>query len=213
MYYINYRPFAIIRSDSSTTILSGSTQMVADPEPWLSMSLSEVTALLALFPPKYALESSSSQSLPLFIRAIQPFQFLVQSGTEHWLPDHNITSYSTQFLPSSNFLRPTRFDSTPSKPAASTHTMAYNARRFETLQRLGIEQLPTLYSDRINHKSEYSDAKEMIYPLRGNLPVRTMPVSNSSHDGPFRCTARADNIPRSPARDVRVASPVATQSG
>lgn len=58
--------------------------------------------------------------------------------------------------------------------------MTYNARRCETLQRLGIEQLPTLYGDRTNHRANYSDANEMIAPLGGNLPVRTMPVSDST---------------------------------
>jgi hypothetical protein len=64
--------------------------------------------------------------------------------------------------------------------------MTYNARRCETLQRLGIEQLPTLYSDRMTHRTEYNDANEMISPLGGNLPVRTMPVSISPHDEVFQ---------------------------
>jgi len=162
---------------------------------------------------KYTLESPIFLLLPHFILTIQRFDFSVKSNVKHRLPTTTPTSHSIDPLPLSNSLRPSLFASTRLKLTTSTITMTYNARRCQTLQRLGIEQLPTLYSDRINHKSEYSDAKEMIYPLRGNLPVRTMPVSNSSHDGPFRCTARADNIPRSPARDVRVASPVATQSG
>jgi hypothetical protein len=78
------------------------------------------------------------------------------------------------------------FDPTPPKPTTSTITMTYNARRCETLQRLGIEQLPTLYSDRQNHKAEYVDANEMISPLGGNLPVRTMPVSVYPHDDLFQ---------------------------
>ena len=64
--------------------------------------------------------------------------------------------------------------------------MTYNARRCETLQRLGIEQLPTLYSDRQNHKTEYVHANEMISPFGGNLPVRTMPVSIYPHDDLFQ---------------------------
>jgi hypothetical protein len=64
--------------------------------------------------------------------------------------------------------------------------MTYNARRCETLQRLGIEQLPTLYSDRMTHKAEFCDTNEMISPFGGNLPVRTAPVSSSPHDGLFQ---------------------------
>jgi len=57
--------------------------------------------------------------------------------------------------------------------------MTYNARRCETLQRLGIEQLPTLYGEHVAYRTNYGDANEMVIPLAGNLPVRTMPVSNS----------------------------------
>ena len=90
--------------------------------------------------------------------------------------------------------------------------MTYNARRCETLQRLGIEQLPALDSDRMSQRAEYGDANEMISPLGGNLPVRTMPVS-CSHDDFSKTFVQTNNNTRSPARDVRVANLAATQSG
>jgi len=72
--------------------------------------------------------------------------------------------------------------------------MTYNARRCETLQRLGIEQLPTLYSEQNAHRAKYAESNEMITPLGGILPVRTRPVSNlcqrpSLHNVQLKLTA------------------------
>ena len=61
--------------------------------------------------------------------------------------------------------------------AAATHhnttsftsrTMSYNQRRYETLRRLGIEQIPAL------QVTSYAD--QVDNPFLGDLPVRTMPV-------------------------------------
>lgn len=49
--------------------------------------------------------------------------------------------------------------------------MSYNQRRYETLRRLGIEQLPTL---RISGSSGHVE-----HPCIGDMPVRTMPVSSN----------------------------------
>jgi hypothetical protein len=60
--------------------------------------------------------------------------------------------------------------------------MSYSKSRYQTLCRLGVEQLPSLCSDRdfddIDASSKGKHAyHESISPLAGNLPLRTMPVS------------------------------------
>ena len=58
----------------------------------------------------------------------------------------------------------------------------YSASRLQTLCRLGVEQLPSLCADRdFDDMGPSSTGKranyEGIFPLAGNLPVRTIPVS------------------------------------
>jgi hypothetical protein len=62
-------------------------------------------------------------------------------------------------------------------------TMSYYSKsRYQTLCRLGVEQLPSLCADRgyddmgtsSNGKRDYC---ESVSPLAGHLPLRTMPVS------------------------------------
>lgn len=49
--------------------------------------------------------------------------------------------------------------------------MSYNMHRHATLRRLGIEQLPRLHAE--------DECIKGRYPLRGAVPIRTMPVSIS----------------------------------
>ncbi|KAK3072473.1 hypothetical protein LTR53_006725 [Teratosphaeriaceae sp. CCFEE 6253] len=50
--------------------------------------------------------------------------------------------------------------------------MSYNRRRYETLRRLGVEQLPAIPTGSEWHEHRHSSR----HPFQGDLPVRTMPV-------------------------------------
>lgn len=50
--------------------------------------------------------------------------------------------------------------------------MSYSMHRYETLRRLGIEQLPA-----IADIADWHQHDDSMHPLRGSIPVRTMPVS------------------------------------
>lgn len=59
----------------------------------------------------------------------------------------------------------------------------YSKSRYQTLCRLGVEQLPSLCADRdFDDMGPSSKGKRAYYernsPLAGNLPVRSMPVSD-----------------------------------
>ena len=59
----------------------------------------------------------------------------------------------------------------------------YSKSRYQTLCRLGVEQLPSLCADRDFEDMDPSSKGKRAYyerdsPLAGNLPVRSMPVSN-----------------------------------
>lgn len=56
-----------------------------------------------------------------------------------------------------------------SKLDSSATTMTYNVHRYETLRRLGVEQLPVLCTTHREHD-------DIIRPFDGSLPIRTMPV-------------------------------------
>lgn len=82
--------------------------------------------------------------------------------------------------------------------------MTYSMRRVETLRRLGVEQLPDLCVE-----PKYD---EMTTPLRGKLPVRTMPVSKLQHHL-TKPPAHADKIDRYPVADAQPACHAAKLSG
>lgn len=50
--------------------------------------------------------------------------------------------------------------------------MSYSMHRYETLRRLGIEQLPVIADVPNWHQHD-----DPMHPFRGSMPVRTMPVS------------------------------------
>lgn len=66
---------------------------------------------------------------------------------------------------------------------SNNYTMAYNERRYQTLCRLGVEQLPSLCSERSyddmgpSLKKCKRDYNDIVAPIGGDLPVRSMPVS------------------------------------
>lgn len=82
--------------------------------------------------------------------------------------------------------------------------MTYSLRRVETLRRLGVEQLPDLCVE--------PNYDEMTTPLRGKLPVRTMPVSILQLD-PTEPPARTEKPDRYPVADAQRACPAAKLSG
>jgi hypothetical protein len=70
----------------------------------------------------------------------------------------------------------------------------YSNSRYQTLCRLGVEQLPSLcadgaYDDMHTSTKGKRACYEGVSPLAGNLPVRSMPVSTR-----IRCTL----LPHSP---------------
>lgn len=61
-----------------------------------------------------------------------------------------------------------------------THTMTYTAKRYETLKRLGIEQLPPLHACSSNESDTSDNTFAIINPLTSTMPIRERPVSRVS---------------------------------
>lgn len=83
--------------------------------------------------------------------------------------------------------------------------MSYNKHRRETLHRLGIEQLPRLRQD--------DEVSRRHYPLRGAVPIRTMPVSLLHLSKAGWSPAMLTLERRSPVSVVQRASREARRSG
>ncbi|KAM3419281.1 hypothetical protein BST61_g5218 [Cercospora zeina] len=54
--------------------------------------------------------------------------------------------------------------------------MTYTAKRYETLMRLGIEQLPTLSACSSNASDTTHETFAIVDPLASTMPIRERPV-------------------------------------
>ncbi|PIB00770.1 hypothetical protein CB0940_01211 [Cercospora beticola] len=54
--------------------------------------------------------------------------------------------------------------------------MTYTAKRYETLKRLGIEQLPPLHACSTNESDTSDNTFAIINPLTSTMPIRERPV-------------------------------------
>lgn len=80
------------------------------------------------------------------------------------------SAHTKCYLPDTHSVRS---DNQQAQPA----TMSYNRHRYETLRRLGIEQLPAIVTtSEWEDPNQSADYHTMLHPFGGDLPVRTMPV-------------------------------------